>query len=43
MNLASPGLETALGRFEHADQVETHWHSFQLDPSYPKGHRRTWP
>ena len=32
-------LETALGTFEHADQVETHWHSFQLDPSHPKGHR----
>ncbi|WP_327731690.1 DsbA family oxidoreductase [Streptomyces sp. NBC_00487] len=33
-------LETALGRFEHADEVEVHWHSFQLDPSHPKGHRR---
>jgi predicted DsbA family dithiol-disulfide isomerase len=33
-------LETALGRFEHADEVETHWHSYQLDPSHPKGHRQ---
>jgi predicted DsbA family dithiol-disulfide isomerase len=32
-------LETALTRFEHADQVQVHWHSFQLDPSHPKGHR----
>lgn len=32
-------LETALGEFEHADQVELHWHSFQLDPAHPKGHR----
>ncbi|MER5432429.1 DsbA family oxidoreductase [Streptomyces sp. NPDC002588] len=34
-------LETALGRFEHADEVELHWHSFQLDPAHPKGHRRS--
>ncbi|MGP4109732.1 DsbA family oxidoreductase [Streptomyces sp. 4N509B] len=33
-------LESALGRFEHADEVEVHWHSFQLDPSHPKGQRR---
>jgi len=32
-------LETALGQFEHADEVELHWHSFQLDPSIPKGQR----
>ncbi|WUE13201.1 DsbA family oxidoreductase [Nonomuraea sp. NBC_00507] len=32
-------LESALARFEHADEVEIHWHSFQLDPSHPKGHR----
>ncbi|MGN9841348.1 DsbA family oxidoreductase [Nonomuraea sp. H19] len=31
-------LETALGRFEHADEVEMHWHGFQFDPSHPKGH-----
>lgn len=33
-------LETALSRFEHADEVEVRWHSFQLDPSYPKGQRQ---
>ncbi|MFI1485081.1 DsbA family protein [Streptomyces sp. NPDC020747] len=33
-------LETAVDRFEHADAVEIHWHSFRLDPSHPKGHRR---
>ncbi|MGW0582295.1 DsbA family oxidoreductase [Streptomyces sp. NPDC002920] len=33
-------LETAIDRFEHADAVEIHWHSFQLDPDHPKGHRR---
>lgn len=32
-------LETALGEFEHADAVELHWHSFQLDPDRPKGLR----
>jgi len=32
-------LETALAGFEHADQVEVHWHSFQLDPSHPRGLR----
>ncbi|MFG6202381.1 DsbA family oxidoreductase [Nonomuraea sp. JJY05] len=32
-------LETAIGRFEHADQVQVRWHSFQLDPSHPKGAR----
>jgi predicted DsbA family dithiol-disulfide isomerase len=33
-------LESALERFEHADEVEIHWHSFQLDPSHPEGERR---
>ncbi|MEU6356192.1 DsbA family oxidoreductase [Streptomyces sp. NPDC047072] len=33
-------LESALARFEHADDVEVHWHSFQLDPSHPRGLRR---
>ncbi|MEV6589070.1 DsbA family oxidoreductase [Streptomyces acidicola] len=33
-------LESALGRFEHADEVEVHWHSFQLDPAHPKGLQR---
>ena len=32
-------LETALGRFEHADRVEVRWHSFQLDPTHPKDQR----
>jgi predicted DsbA family dithiol-disulfide isomerase len=30
-------LETALGTFEHAADVEIEWRSFQLDPSIPKG------
>jgi predicted DsbA family dithiol-disulfide isomerase len=30
-------LETALGRFEHAGDVELVWRSFQLDPSIPRG------
>lgn len=30
-------LETALQGFEHADDVELHWHAFQLDPSHPQG------
>ena len=33
-------LEAALDRFEHTGEVEVHWHSFQLDPSHPKGERR---
>ncbi|TDC22432.1 DsbA family oxidoreductase [Streptomyces sp. 8K308] len=32
-------LETALASFEHADEVEVRWHSFQLDPSHPVGVR----
>jgi len=28
-------LETALSTFEHADDVEVVWHSFQLDPGAP--------
>ncbi len=28
-------LETALASFEHADDVEVVWHSFQLDPGAP--------
>jgi predicted DsbA family dithiol-disulfide isomerase len=31
-------LETALGRFPHADEVQVVWRSFQLDPSIPEGH-----
>jgi predicted DsbA family dithiol-disulfide isomerase len=30
-------FETALSRFEHADQVEVTWRSFQLDPSVAEG------
>lgn len=30
-------LETALGEFEHAADVELVWRSFQLDPSVPRG------
>jgi predicted DsbA family dithiol-disulfide isomerase len=33
-------LEKALAGFEHADEVEVVWRSFQLDPSYPKGVRQ---
>ncbi len=32
-------METALERFEHAGDVSVTWHSFQLDPSVPQGHR----
>lgn len=35
-------LETALGTFEHADEVEVVFRSFELDPSAPHhGHERT--
>ena len=30
-------LEKALTAFEHADEVEVVWRSFQLDPSFPAG------
>ncbi|MFB9363652.1 DsbA family oxidoreductase [Actinoplanes nipponensis] len=30
-------FETALAAFEHADDVEVRWRSFQLDPSFPRG------
>ena len=30
-------LEAALERFEHRDQVEVVWHSFELDPNAPVG------
>src|ERR1700755_1445815 len=29
-------LETALAQFEHADEVEVIWRSYQLDPSAPR-------
>jgi predicted DsbA family dithiol-disulfide isomerase len=32
-------LETALDQFEHSDDVTVTWHSFQLDPTIPAGHR----
>ncbi|RCV49508.1 disulfide bond formation protein DsbA [Marinitenerispora sediminis] len=32
-------LEAAIGRFEHAADVEVHWHSFQLDPDHPRDRR----
>ncbi|GAB2892839.1 protein disulfide isomerase FrnE [Streptomyces mayteni] len=32
-------LERAVDSFEHADEVEVRWHSFQLDPSHPAGLR----
>ncbi|HJE60138.1 MAG TPA: DsbA family oxidoreductase [Nocardiopsis listeri] len=30
-------LERALADFEHADEVEVLWRSFQLDPTFPQG------
>ncbi|GIH16363.1 DsbA family oxidoreductase [Rugosimonospora africana] len=33
-------LDRALAGFEHADEVEVEWRSFQLDPTYPKGAQR---
>ncbi|MFE3456169.1 DsbA family oxidoreductase [Nocardiopsis aegyptia] len=30
-------LEAALERFEHAGRVELVWHSYQLDPGFPRG------
>ncbi|GAA1465674.1 DsbA family oxidoreductase [Nocardiopsis exhalans] len=32
-------LEKALASFEHADEVELLWRSFQLDPTFPRGVR----
>ena len=29
-------FEQALGSFAHRDEVEVVYHSFELDPSYPK-------
>lgn len=36
-------LESALQQFEHADDVQLRWHSFQLDPSHPRGLREPVP
>lgn len=30
-------LEKAIGAFDHADEIELEWHSFQLDPAFPAG------
>lgn len=30
-------LDKAIGRFEHGDEVEVVWRSFQLAPHYPRG------
>ncbi|GII94861.1 DsbA family oxidoreductase [Sinosporangium siamense] len=30
-------VEQALEQFDHADEVEVEWRSFQLDPTYPVG------
>ncbi len=35
-------LEAALGRFEHGDEVEVVWRSFELDPAAPR-HRALGP
>jgi predicted DsbA family dithiol-disulfide isomerase len=32
-------LEKAIASFEHADEVQVVWRSFQLDPSHPRGAR----
>ncbi len=34
-------LTSALARFEHRDAVEVMWHSFQLNPSQPRGATET--
>jgi predicted DsbA family dithiol-disulfide isomerase len=34
-------FEKALGSFAHRDEVEVVYHSFELDPSYPKGQHET--
>ena len=34
-------FETALGRFEHADDVEVVWRSFELNPDQAKGGRQS--
>jgi predicted DsbA family dithiol-disulfide isomerase len=36
-------LERALAQFEHADEVEVVWRSFQLDPTFPAGVRQPVP
>ena len=34
-------FEQALSSFAHRDEVEVVYHSFELDPSYPKGQHET--
>jgi predicted DsbA family dithiol-disulfide isomerase len=34
-------FDKALADFEHHDEVEVVYHSFELDPEYPKGERET--
>jgi predicted DsbA family dithiol-disulfide isomerase len=34
-------FETALGTFEHRDQVEVVYHAFELDPGYPRDQHET--
>jgi predicted DsbA family dithiol-disulfide isomerase len=34
-------FEKALDSFDHRDEVEVVYHSFELDPSYPKGQHET--
>jgi predicted DsbA family dithiol-disulfide isomerase len=34
-------FEKALNSFAHRDEVEVGYHSFELDPGYPKGRRET--
>lgn len=29
-------FEQALARFEHSDEIDVHWRSFELDPSHPE-------
>ncbi|WP_372500146.1 DsbA family oxidoreductase [Sphaerisporangium perillae] len=36
-------LERALDRFEHAEEVDIVWRSFQLDPTFPRGVRQPVP
>ncbi len=35
-------LEVALTGFEHADQVDIEWRSYELDPSTPRGSSCRW-
>jgi predicted DsbA family dithiol-disulfide isomerase len=39
--LGKARFEKALSSFDHRDDVEVVYHSFELDPSYPKGQHET--